>query len=173
MVVLIGGASHTGKTLLAQRMIERYKFPCLSIDLIKMGLIRSRVTSLTPVDDEALKPYLWNIVKEIVKTAVENGQNLIVEGAYIPCDWQKYFNRKYRDEIRAYFIIMSQNYIKRHWAEIVSHSCDIEYRRSDDFSAYVALSENAENLALCKKYGTNIIFIDGKYSVPVPELRRT
>ena len=171
MVILIGGASHTGKTLLAQRMIERYNFPCLSIDLVKMGLIRSGVTSLTPIDDTGLKPYLWNIVKEIIKTAVENGQNLIVEGAYIPCDWHKYFNQKYRNDIRAYFLIMSANYIKRHWPEIISHACDIEYRRSDDFSAYNALSENAENLALCKKYGANIIFIDGKYNVPVPEIK--
>lgn len=171
MVILIGGASHTGKTLLAQRMIERYHFPCLSIDLVKMGLIRSGVTSLTPIDDARLKPYLWNIVKEIVKTAVENGQNLIVEGAYIPCDWQNYFNQKYRRDIRAYFLIMSANYIKRHWAEIVSHACDIEYRRSDDFSVYNAVSENTENLALCKKHGANIIFIDGKYNVHVPEIK--
>lgn len=171
MVVLIGGASHTGKTLLAQRMIERYKYPCLSIDLVKMGLIRSGNTALTPTDDGQLKPYLWNIVKEIVKTAVENGQNLIVEGAYIPCDWHKYFNPKYRESIRAYFLIMSRRYIERRWADIVSHACDIEYRRSDDFSAEVAISENAENLVLCKKYGANIIFINGKYAVPVPDLK--
>ena len=62
MVIFIGGASHTGKTLLAQKLVERYNYPCMSIDLIKMGLIRSGVTSLTPVDDEALKPYLWKIV---------------------------------------------------------------------------------------------------------------
>ena len=111
MVVLIGGSSHTGKTLLAKRMIEAYKYPCISIDLLKMGLIRSGNTALTPVDDARLKPYLWNIVKEIVKTAVENDQDLIVEGAYIPCDWKRYFNKKYLESIRAYFIVMSANYI--------------------------------------------------------------
>ena len=171
MVIFIGGASHTGKTLLAQKLVERYNYPCMSIDLIKMGLIRSGITSLTPVDDEALKPYLWKIVCEIAKTAVENGQNLILEGEYIPCDWQKYFNAKYRESMRAYFLIMSEDYIRRHWADILSHACDIEFRRSDDFSAVIALAENRENLALCKKYGTNIIFIDGKYNVPVPEIR--
>ena len=41
MVILIAGGSHTGKTLLAQRLLERYHYPYLSIDHLKMGLIRS------------------------------------------------------------------------------------------------------------------------------------
>ena len=170
MVVLIGGASHTGKTLLAQKLIEKYAYPCISIDLVKMGLIRGGVTALSPVDDERLKPYLWNIIKETIKTAVENGQDLIVEGAYIPCDWRRYFNAKYRESIRAYFMVMSERYIERHWADIVAHACDIEFRRSDDFSLSAALAENAENLVQCKKYGCDIIYIDAAYRVPVPEL---
>ena len=75
MVVLITGASHTGKTLLAQKLLEKYRCSVLSIDLLKMGLIRSKNTDLTPKDDEELGFYLWKIVKEIVKTAIENKQN--------------------------------------------------------------------------------------------------
>jgi adenylate kinase family enzyme len=80
MIILIAGASHTGKTLLAQRMLEKYKYPYLSIDHLKMGLIRSGNTVLTPEDDDALTDSLWPIVREIIKTAIENKQNLIVEG---------------------------------------------------------------------------------------------
>ena len=73
MIILITGASHTGKTLLAQRMLEQFKYPYLSIDHLKMGLIRSGNTELTPLsDDEALTAYLWSIVREMVKTAIEN-----------------------------------------------------------------------------------------------------
>ena len=91
MVILIAGTTHTGKTALAQRLLEKYKFPYLSLDHLKMGLIRSGETDLSVFDDENLTPYLWSIVKEIVKTAIENGQNLIVEGCYIPFDWKKDF----------------------------------------------------------------------------------
>ena len=81
MIILITGASHTGKTLLAQRMLEQYKYPYLSIDHLKMGLIRSGNTELTPLsDDKALTAYLWPIVREMIKTAIENDQNLIAEG---------------------------------------------------------------------------------------------
>lgn len=79
MIILITGASHTGKTLLAQRLLERIHFPYLSIDHLKMGLIRDGQTHLTPSDDKELTPYLWGIVKEMVKTAIENNQNMIVE----------------------------------------------------------------------------------------------
>lgn len=75
MVVLITGASHTGKTLLAQKLLEKYRCSVLSIDLLEMGLIRSKNTDLTPEDDEELGFYLCKIVKEIVKTAIENKQN--------------------------------------------------------------------------------------------------
>ncbi len=71
MIILITGASHTGKTLLAQRLMEKYKVPYLSIDHLKMGLIRSKNTDLTPEDDEELTGYLWPIVREMVKTIIK------------------------------------------------------------------------------------------------------
>ena len=57
MIILITGASHTGKTALAQKMLEKYKYPYLSIDHLKMGLIRSGNTELTPMDDNELIEY--------------------------------------------------------------------------------------------------------------------
>ena len=52
MIVLIAGASHTGKTVLAQKLLEKYKYPYFSIDHLKMGLIRSGNTTLTPLSDD-------------------------------------------------------------------------------------------------------------------------
>ena len=101
MIILITGASHTGKTVLAQRLLEKYKYPYLSIDHLKMGLIRSGNAELTPMsDDTELTEYLWPIVREIIKTAIENRQNLIIEGCYIPFDWKKEFSRSYLENIR-------------------------------------------------------------------------
>lgn len=80
MIILIGGASHTGKTNLAQKLLEKYQFPYLSIDHLKMGLIRSGLINVSVDEDEKITAYLWPILKEIIKTAIENHQNLIVEG---------------------------------------------------------------------------------------------
>ena len=98
MIIIVTGASHTGKTVLAQRMLEKYKYPYLSIDHLKMGLIRSGNTDLTPEDDDELEGYLWPIVREMIKTAIENKQNLIVEGCYIPYDWRRDFADEYLSE---------------------------------------------------------------------------
>ena len=105
MIVLIAGASHTGKTALAQKLLEKYKYPYLSIDHLKMGLIRSGNTELTPMDDDDLTEYLWPIIREIIKTAVENKQNLIVEGCYIPFEWKNDFESEYLENIRYYCLI--------------------------------------------------------------------
>ena len=128
MIVLITGASHTGKTLLAQKMLEKYHYPYLSIDHLKMGLIRSGNTDLTPEDDDALTEFLWPIIREIVKTAIENRQNLIVEGCYIPFDWRRDFDERYLPSIRFICLAMTEKYIDDHFIEIIGHESEIEFR---------------------------------------------
>lgn len=168
MIILIAGASHTGKTVLAQKALEKYKYPYLSIDLLKMGLIRSGNTDLTPEDDKELISYLWPIVKEIIKTAIENQQNLIVEGCYIPFDWEKDFDSEYLDEIKYYCLIMSKNYINNHFADVKKYANAIE-NRLDDSSCTIesTMKDNAENLQMCKKYNCNYILIDDEYNVDI------
>ena len=106
MIVLIAGASHTGKTALAQKLLEKYKYPYLSIDHLKMGFIRSGYTKLTHEDDEELTKYLWPVIREMIKTAIENKQNLIVEGCYIPFDWSADFEKEYLKYIKYYCLIL-------------------------------------------------------------------
>lgn len=165
MIILISGASHTGKTLLAQKLLEKYKYPYFSIDHLKMGLIRSGETDLTPEDDKKLTPYLWNIVKEMIKTAIENNQNFIVEGCYIPYDWQKDFSKEYLDKIKYICLIMSDEYIREHFEEIKRFSNIIETRICDDISKEIILKDNAEALDMCKKHNLNYILINEEYKV--------
>ena len=95
MIILIAGDTHTGKTNLAQKLLEHYKIPYVSIDHLKMGLIRSGNTDLTPEsDDDTLTEKLWPVVREMIKTCIENNQSLIVEGCYIPWDWKKDFTEE-------------------------------------------------------------------------------
>lgn len=168
MIVLITGASHTGKTVLAQRLLEQNQFPYLSIDLLKMGLIRSQNTDLTPADDEALTQYLWPIVKAMVETAIENNQNLVVEGGYIPFDWQADFSEAALQEIRYHCLVMSRRYINHHFDTIKRYANAIEQRQDDSwYTQAVALEENAYYLAMCQKYDNPSILIDGQYDVTV------
>ncbi|MDE5721983.1 MAG: zeta toxin family protein [Clostridia bacterium] len=168
MIVLIAGSSHTGKTALAQRLLEKYKFPYLSIDHLKMGLIRSNQTTINVCDDEKLTPYLWSIVKEIVKTAIENGQNLIVEGCYIPFDWEKDFSEKYLKQIKYYCLIMSKDYIQKCFSDILANESVVEQRLiSGDLTQEDLIDENENNLLICKKYNLNYILIDKEYKVDI------
>ena len=143
MIILITGASHTGKTNLAQKLLEKYSYPYLSLDHLKMGLIRSGQTDLTPMDDEKLVPYIWNITKEIIKTAIENGQNLIVEGCYIPFDWKKDFSEEYLRNIKYCCLVMSEEYIKNHFEDIKKFADVIEHRLDDsDLNIENVINEN-------------------------------
>ena len=164
MIILITGASHTGKTLLAQRLLEAYQYPYLSIDHLKMGLIRSGNTELTPADDEALTPYLWPIVREIVKTAVENRQNLIVEGCYIPSDWRKDFDGRYLSAIRFVCLAMTEDYIENHFDEIIGHESEIETRMTAaDCSVEERKADNRRYREAFGRVGERIVLIEEDY----------
>ena len=164
MIILIAGATHTGKTAYAQKLLEKYQYPYLSIDHLKMGLIRSGQTMLTPMDDDKLTPYLWPIVREIVKTAIENKQNLIVEGCYIPFDWQKDFTEDYLANIQYVCLVMSRNYIENHFADIQKNASIIENRLDDSgLNKEDLIDENEANLSACISNNLNYILIDKAY----------
>lgn len=166
MIILITGASHVGKTALSQKLLEKYKYPYFSIDHLKMGLIRSGNTSLTPMDDDKLTDYLWPIVREMVKTAIENDQNLIVEGCYIPFDWQKDFTKEYLDNIKYVCLVMSEKYILNHFDDIKKYASVIENRLDDSYLSKDELVEdNRKNLELAKMYGLDYMLVDDKYEV--------
>ena len=171
MIILIAGASHTGKTLLAQRLLEKYHYPYLSIDHLKMGLIRSGQTSLTPMDDDRLTEYLWPIVREMIKTAIENGQNMIVEGCYIPFDWEQSFEPEYRAHIRGYFIVMSEAYIEAHYQDIIRHRRAIEDRLPGEVPTKEELiRENVRNLQQCERYGCSYILLEDRYHIDLEHI---
>jgi len=169
MIILITGASHTGKTALAQRLLERYKYPYLSLDHLKMGLIRSGNTDLTPMSpDEELTALLWPIAREIIKTALENRQDLILEGCYVPFDWQRDFAPEELAQIRFYCLVMSERYILDHFADIKAHANVVEQRLDDSWCTPEQLqADNAWVLAQAKAHGLPYILIDDRYEIPI------
>lgn len=168
MIIIITGTTHTGKTNLSQKLLEKYHYPYVSIDHLKMGLIRSGNTNLTPNDDDELTNYLWPIVKEMIKTAIENNQNLIVEGCYVPFNWQEDFDDSYLKHIKYYCLVMTEKYITNHFNDILKYSNVIEKRLIDsDLTKEVLIEENKKVLNSVIKYQLNYILIDDLYEINI------
>ncbi len=168
MIILIGGSTHTGKTVLSQKLIEKYKYPCMSLDHLKMGLIRSGLTKLTPEDDDKMTDLLWPIVKEMIKTAIENDQNMIIEGCYIPYDWKSYFSPEYLKNIKLVFLVMTSNYIEQNYDDIINYASIIENRVDDTYcNKELLLRENKGCLEMCKKYKCDYVLIDDEYKIDI------
>ena len=171
MVILITGASHAGKTVLAQRLLEKLHCPYLSVDHLKMGLIRSGMTALTPEDDEQLTEFLWPIVREMIKTAIENRQDLIVEGCYVPFDWRKDFDARYLSDIRFVCLAMTDAYIDAHFDAIRAHADDIESRLDDTYcTADWLKAENRAVIAGFRTAGEAVTLIDTDWEAAIAAL---
>ena len=169
MVTLLTGASHTGKTLLAQRLIQRRPCFCLSLDHLKMGLIRSGYTSLTPEDDLALTDYLWPIAREMAKTAIENGQDLLLEGCYIPFTWQRDFSPAYQEHLRFLCLVMTEDYLRANFSQVLAFENQGERRQRDpSYTLERALAENRFYLEGCQAQGLAPLLIRRSWLEDLP-----
>ena len=166
MIYLIGGASHTGKTNLAQKLMIKYQIPYISMDHIKMGLVRAEVVPNYVEEDEKMQEVHRPVIREMIKTAVENKQNMIIEGGYIPYNWKEDFDAEYRKDIRCMFLIMSSEYIENYIEDIRKYACVIEDRLDDSGCTKEWIRDiNKECYEGCVKHGCEYKLITDKYDV--------
>jgi len=171
MIIIITGATHTGKTQLAQRVMEEYRIPYFSIDHLKMGLIRSYKTELSVEDDEKLTEYLWPIVREMIKTAIENNQSMIVEGCYVPFDWKKELTVEYLKQIKFICLCMTEKYIDLNYKSIIEYSSVIESRLDDGYcTKELLIKQNSFYLKGCEEYNLPFYIIDDKYDINLNDI---
>ena len=165
MIYLIGGSSHVGKTLLAQKLMEKTGYPYMSLDHLKMGFIRTGMTDLTVEDDLEMRYFMWPFVVEVIKTAIENDQSMIIEGCYIPAEWKDSFDESYLDHIKAMFIVMSEDYIRNHFSDIEGFA-DVIEKRLDDHPDMERLIEcSAGFMEDCREWDVPCYVIDEKFSI--------
>ncbi len=166
MIILIAGATHTGKTILAQKLLEKYRYPYLSIDHLKMGLIRSKQTTLKPTSKhQDLTNYLWPIILEIIKTNIENNQHIIIEGSYIPFDYKSAFNKDELSHIKILYLVFSKSYIDNNFNQIIDHANVIESRLDDDINCDHLIAVSAHHKLMCEKHKIDYIYIDNTYDI--------
>ena len=89
-----------------------------------------------------------------------------MEGCYIPFDWQKDFDKAYLESIQYVCLVMSRQYIEKHFADIQKYASVIENRLDDSYLKKEALiAENEQNLAQCKVHNLQYILCDKVYEV--------
>ena len=164
MVIIITGASHTGKTLLSQKLIEKIYYPCFSIDHLKMGLIRSNYIDVTQYEDEKITEILWPIIREMIKTAIENKQNLIIEGFYVPLNWQESFSEYELENIKSIVLVMTKEYIEDNFKKIKKYSNVIENRIEDDVEIKSLIFDNEFFLKNIDRISEDFILIEDEYN---------
>lgn len=167
MVYCIAGGTHTGKTALAQRMVQQSGYFCLSLDHLKMGLIRSGHSCLTPESSqEELTGLLWPITREIIKTAIENRQNLILEGCYFPYTLYDDFEPAYRQEIDFRCIVFSSRYIQSQYEHICATADVAEGREKGcHLTIQEMIEENRKNERECAAHGLKTLYVQDSYEV--------
>lgn len=165
MVILIGGASHTGKTLLASELVKKLHFSCVSMDHLKMGFIRTGRTGLTVFDDENMIDFLWPFVAEMIKTAIENQQNMIVEGCYIPEGWKNSFSEKYLLHIREVFLVMQECYLQNNFGKVLEYGSVIEKRLCKESKLENLIAENKKTREQCLRDKSSFIEISDSYDM--------
>ena len=167
MVILISAVSSTGKTLIAQRLLEKYHISYLSIDHLKMGLYRGdKNCGFTPLDStEVIGDKLWPILKGIIMTNIENRQHIIIEGCYILPHYLKDFDTNYSEKIIPVFLGFSKNYIQKNFeTRIVKYRNAVELRNwPEERTTKELIEEHKEFKAKCLQAGVRYFEIENDY----------
>lgn len=167
MIYLLAGTTHTGKTNLAHKLMLKYGYPYLSMDHVKMGLVRTgMIPNCHLENDDSMTEFLWPVIREMIKTMVENNQSAIIEGCYLPFDWKQDFDETYLENIREIFLVMSQEYIEERYEDIMKYACVIEERLDDsDCTKEQLLQFNKEVLEGCLRHGCAYKLVATEYDV--------
>jgi hypothetical protein len=110
----------------------------------------------------------------MIKTAIENRQDLIVEGCYVPFDWRKDFGEAYLKSIRFVCLAMTDAYIGVRFDAIKAHASDVEARLDDSYATAERLK--ADNRAVTEGFeaaGEAIVLIDTDWNAAVETLLKS
>ena len=166
MIYIISGPSHTGKTNLAQKLMLKYQIPYVSMDHIKMGIVRAGLVPNYVEEDDKMQEVLWPVIREMIKTAVENKQNMIIEGSYLPYNWKEEFKADYLEDIKGIYLVMSLEYIENHFEDIKKYACVIEDRLDDSYCTKDWILEiNKACYEGCLTYGCEYKLLTDTYDV--------
>ncbi len=166
MIVFLGGESCTGKTRLAQTLLEHYSIPYLSLDHLKMGWIRAGQASFqADSPDETIAAALWPIVKGIAQTAIENRQHLTMEGCYLLPSLMDEFRQQFPSQTLCFAIGFSAGYIQNHLdSGILANRCVIEYRKfPEERSAEEMIRQHRHWKTQCGRYHIPYFEIEADY----------
>lgn len=167
MIILISAVGSTGKTLMAQKLLEKYHITYLSVDHLKMGLFRGdKNCGFTPLDStEIIGDQLWPILKGIIITNIENNQAIIIEGSYILPHYIKDLDINYSKKIISVFMGFSTHYIKENFeTKIVKYRNAIELRSwSEDRTITDLIEEHQDFKAQCLQAGVRYFEIQNDY----------
>lgn len=174
MIILISAVGSTGKTLLAQNLLAKYHIPYLSIDHLKMGLYRGdKDCGFTPFDNtEVIADKLWPIIKGIIKTNIENGQHLIIEGCYILPHYLAELESYYAQKVIPIFFGFSADYIKGNYGvKIIKYRNIIEDRKSPEERTVAELVEEHRDFkSQCLKSGVRYFEITQDYEKEIQSI---
>lgn len=128
MVIIITGPSSTGKTFIANQLMEELEIPFFSMDWLKMGLYRSNPNiGFTPTDNKKTEEFLRPVIVEMIKTIQENQQSLIIEGIYVTNELLSQL-----DNVLVVNMKFSEQYIINSYVDIIKHRSVSELRQYDE-----------------------------------------
>lgn len=139
MLYIIGGASRSGKTIIAEELSVKMKIPYLSLDWIMMGFTNGipeyGIHDLLFPDDIAER--LWSFLKAMLESMIFAKTNCIIEGEAILPELIIELLKDYPEEIKICFLGYSNVNIDQKVNEIRSFSKKENDWLLDKSDAYV------------------------------------
>lgn len=166
-LILLGGTSGTGKTLLAERLARHLGFACFSLDYAMMGLYRGfPETGITPTDgDTTIAEKMWGFTEGLLVAMLENGRSAVVEGIQLPPVQIAGLCQRFPDRLFSFFLVFSNRYMVQQ-GDMIARFRNVAERRLDMTipDSETRSAENRSMEAICLESGLPCLVIDDDFN---------
>ncbi|BBH20095.1 hypothetical protein Back11_14400 [Paenibacillus baekrokdamisoli] len=128
MLYIIGGASRSGKTTSAKRILKESEIPYLSLDYLMMGIANGIPEfGVYPTEGDFITGQkLWKVVNPLMTAMVENEIDYTVEGVQLIPSYVSQFEQRYSGKVKPCFIGLAELNVKHSVEEMKFHSSKTE-----------------------------------------------
>ncbi|MGO0713955.1 adenylate kinase [Bacillus subtilis] len=171
MLYIIGGASRSGKTTVAKRILEETKISYFSLDYLMMGIAEGAPELAVNPTEEDIKTAkrMWKIIDPLMRAMIENKIDYVIEGVQLVPSYLSKFEQDYLGKVKLCFIGKAEIDVQNSIDEIKFYSSKTENDRFEDFNHRETVSEliriKTDSIRIreeCEKY--NLRYFDSSFS---------
>jgi hypothetical protein len=177
MIYIVSGASRSGKTIVAKKMLKEMQVPYMSTDCVMMGFMHGveKVNLHDKMWPDEIAVKIWGFLKHFILTLMHSEEDYLIEGeAFLP-NLVKELMDAYPENLRVVFIGYSSANLTEKVKDVKKYASDHDWLNKE---SNVFIEEHIKNMIAyaknikkeCQKVGVTYLDVSKNFEASIEEV---